>query len=130
MKVIKTVICIAVLFLVHGGIIGADEIADDDLHVETGRITFRTNDDIPFIVTINVLLCYDKYNEKTGLELQSRINELKDFFRNYFSKKDASYYSEISEEILTANLTEILNNEILEGKINTIIFKQFDMMEY
>jgi len=94
-----------------------------------GQINTRTRDQNHTVV-VDMLLEYDLNNNAAQTELTGRVNQLRDFTRNYFASK---YYSELepeSEGRLKQEIREILNTRYLDtAKVRGILFNKLDVME-
>ncbi|MDR2210295.1 MAG: flagellar basal body-associated FliL family protein [Spirochaetaceae bacterium] len=94
-----------------------------------GQLSTRTRDQTHTVV-VDMLLEYDLNNNAAATELTSRVNQLRDFTRNYFSTK---YYTELEPENevkLKQEIREILNTRYLDtAKIRGVLFNKLDLME-
>jgi flagellar basal body-associated protein FliL len=81
-------------------------------------------------VVVDMLLEYDLNNNAAATELTARVNQLRDFTRNYFASK---YYSELEPENevkLKQEIRELLNTRYLDtAKVRGILFNKLDIME-
>jgi len=94
-----------------------------------GQLNTRTRDQ-GHTVVVDMLIEYDLNNNAAQTELTGRVNQLRDFTRNYFASK---YYSDLTpenEDRLKQEIREILNNRYLDtAKVRGILFNKLDVME-
>jgi len=94
-----------------------------------GQLNTRTRDQTHTVV-VDMLIEYDLNNNAAQTELTGRVNQLRDFTRNYFASK---YYSDLTpehEDRLKQEIREILNNRYLDtAKVRGILFNKLDVME-
>ncbi|MCL1815703.1 MAG: flagellar basal body-associated FliL family protein [Treponema sp.] len=94
-----------------------------------GQFNTRTRDQTHTVV-VDMLIEYDLNNNAAQTELTGRVNQLRDFTRNYFASK---YFSELvpeNEEKLKQEIREILNNRYLDtAKVRGVLFNKLDVME-
>jgi len=94
-----------------------------------GQLNTRTRDQSHTVV-VDMLIEYDLNNNAAQTELTGRVNQLRDFTRNYFASK---YYSDLTpenEDRLKQEIREILNNRYLDtAKVRGILFNKLDVME-
>jgi flagellar FliL protein len=94
-----------------------------------GRVTTRTRDQT-HIATVDMGLGYDLNNNAASTELTARVDQLKDFTREYFSKKRADELEPENVENLKIEIRELLNTRYLDtAKVREIYFYQLDVME-
>lgn len=97
---------------------------------EIGVIRTRTNDTTPYSVVVNLIIGYKQDDKIQASELTNRIYELKDFVRNFFSKKSAAELKPEFEEQLKKEIKDELNMSILQkAKAQEILFQQLDVVE-
>jgi flagellar FliL protein len=92
-------------------------------------IRATTKDPTPYSVVVEMVLGYDLNNATAATELTSRIVELQDFTRNYFSNKYNADLQPDKEEQLKQDLIEKINRMMNTAKIRAIFFKQLSTME-
>ena len=94
-----------------------------------GQLNTRTRDQTHTVV-VDMLIEYDFNNNAAQTELTGRVNQLREFTRNFFASK---YYSDLTpenEERLKQEIREILNDRYLDtAKVRGIIFNKLDIME-
>jgi len=94
-----------------------------------GQINTRSRDQNHTVV-VDMLIEYDLNNNAAQTELTGRVNQLRDFTRNYFASK---YYSELEPENegrIKQEIREILNTRYLDtAKVRGILFNKLDVME-
>jgi flagellar FliL protein len=95
-----------------------------------GPVTTRTSDTVNYSVTVDMILQYDLNDNTAQTELTSRQYELRDFVRNYFSKKTAADLAPEREETLKREIKEQLNTRYLDAaKVRNVLFNKLDVME-
>ncbi|MDR0785629.1 MAG: flagellar basal body-associated FliL family protein [Treponema sp.] len=92
-------------------------------------IRANTKDTPPYSVVVDMVLGYDLNNSTAATELTSRLVELQDFIRNYFSNKFQADLQPDKETALKNDLMEKMNRLLNTAKIRTIYFKQLSTME-
>ena len=96
---------------------------------QIGQVSTRTKDQ-NHIVAVDMIIEYDLNNNMAQTELNGRVEQLRDFTRNYFASK---YYDELfpeNEDKLKQEIREILNNRYLDtAKVRGILFKKLDVVE-
>ena len=94
-----------------------------------GQLNTRTRDETHTVV-VDMLIEYDLNNNAAATELTGRVDQLRDFTRNYFASK---YYVDLSpenENKLKQEIREILNTRYLDtAKVRGILFNKLDVME-
>ena len=94
-----------------------------------GQLNTRTKDQ-DHAVVVDIILIYDSNDKVTQTELTGRVNELRDFIRNYFQTKDHTELAPDNEEKLKQEIIEILNTRYLDtSNILKVVFKKLDVME-
>jgi flagellar FliL protein len=95
-----------------------------------GVIRTRTKDPTPYSVVVNVILGYDLDSKVAQNELTNRLYQIKDFIRNYFSKKTAADLKPENEQAIKAEIIELLNQNILkDARMRDVLFQQLDVVE-
>ncbi|MDR1127038.1 MAG: flagellar basal body-associated FliL family protein [Treponema sp.] len=92
-------------------------------------IRANTKDTPPYSIMVELVLGYDLNNATAATELTSRLVELQDFVRNYFSSKFNADLQPDKEETLKNDLMEKVNRLLNTAKIRAIYFKQLSTME-
>jgi flagellar FliL protein len=92
-------------------------------------IRATTKDPSPYSVVVEIVLGYDLNNATAATELTSRLVELQDFVRNYFSSKYNADLQPDKEEQLKHDLIEKLNRRLNTAKVRAVFFKQLSTME-
>jgi flagellar FliL protein len=94
-----------------------------------GQLNTRTRDQTHTVV-VDMLIEYDLNNNAAQTELTGRVNQLRDFTRNYFASKYSSDLTPENEDRLKQEIREILNNRYLDtAKVRGILFNKLDIME-
>jgi len=95
-----------------------------------GVIRTKTKDATPHSVVVNVVIGYDLNDKAAQTELTSRLYEIRDFIRNYFSNKSAADLRPENEQNLKLEIREALNENILQrARAREILFEQLDVVE-
>ncbi|MDR0403972.1 MAG: flagellar basal body-associated FliL family protein [Treponema sp.] len=94
-----------------------------------GQLNTRTRDQ-NYTVVVEMLIEYDLNNNAAATELTARVNQLRDFTRNYFASKYADELRPENEENLKQEIRELLNTRYLDtAKARNILFNKLDVME-
>jgi flagellar FliL protein len=95
-----------------------------------GVVRTRTKDVASHSVVVEMGIGYDMNDKNAQTELTTRLYELQDFVRNFFSSKYAEELSTENEARLKTEIIEALNTRVLNSsKAKNIVFKQLDVME-
>jgi flagellar FliL protein len=95
-----------------------------------GPVTTRTKDTANYSVTVDIIIQYDLNDSAAQTELISRQYELRDFVRNYFSRKYAADLLPEREEQLKKDIRETLNTRFLDtARARNILFNKLDVLE-
>ena len=90
----------------------------------------RTKDTTPYSVAVDMVIGYDANDKNAQTELTSRLYELRDFVRSYFSGKYRAELLPENETRIKAEIIELLNTRVLNNsKVRIILFNQLDVME-
>ena len=94
-----------------------------------GSITVRTRDyPVSASVTVDMIIAYDLNDSQTAQELISRRFELRDFIRRYFTSKTAAELAPQREEVIKAEIREMLNSRFLDSRgVRLILFNRLDV---
>ncbi|GHU48539.1 hypothetical protein FACS1894200_05770 [Spirochaetia bacterium] len=93
-----------------------------------GSVRTKTSDVPSQAVVVEMIIGYNENDPATSTELTSRIVELQDFVRRYFSEKKAVEIA--NETALKKEIVERLNRDVLSpSKVLAIFFKQLDVMK-
>ena len=97
---------------------------------EIGTIRTSTKDTIPYSVIVDMVIGYDLEDNATATELTGRLNDLRDFVRQFFKSKTAEELRPENEPRLKQEILTELNNKILNsGTARIIMFNQLDVNE-
>jgi len=92
-----------------------------------GVIRTRTSDEIPASVIVDARLGYDFDDKTTPAELSSRLVELKDFLRRFFTHKTAEELR--NEERIKLEIRDGINDNILSrSRIKDVRFVQYEII--
>ena len=94
------------------------------------EIRGRTADENPHTVVAQVSLGYEKDNKIIQTELVSRTPRLRDLVRKFFTEKTAAELRPRYEEELKTELKERINRVLTQGKIDEVIFLEFNVIEF
>jgi flagellar FliL protein len=95
-----------------------------------GDVSTRTRDPTPWNVAVDMIIGYDLNDNATATELTSRLYELRDFVRRYFSSKSAAELQPENEARLKNEIKELLNTTILDkARVRVILFNKLDLYE-
>ncbi|MCL2231312.1 MAG: flagellar basal body-associated FliL family protein [Treponema sp.] len=96
-----------------------------------GSLTTRTSDTpANFSVTVDMMIGYDLDNQIASAEFISRQHEMRDFIRNYFTRKNASELRPENEEKIKTEIREMLNTRFLDkARVRIITFNKLDVIE-
>ena len=94
-----------------------------------GQVNTRTRDRLHTVV-VDMLLEYDLNNNAALTELNGRVDQLRDFTRNFFAGK---YHDELrpeNEDRLKQEIREILNTRFLDtARVRGVLFNRLDVVE-
>ncbi len=136
-KKLFIIISIFMLALVNSYAQTADSVSSSnqveiyDWYTSIGMIQLRTKGSDPALVCIDIAFAYKKGDKVTSNELKQRSIEIKDFLRNFFSKKTADELKDITkDDELKNELKKEINKKILSsGTIKDVVFLQKDIIE-
>jgi flagellar FliL protein len=95
-----------------------------------GTVRTRTKDPTAYSVVVDMVIGYDMNDKNAQTELTSRLYELRDFVRSFFSGKYAEELNPENESRLKQEIIEALNTRVLmSSKARIILFNQLDVME-
>jgi flagellar FliL protein len=90
----------------------------------------RTKDPTPYSVVVDMVIGYDMNDKTAQTELTTRLVELRDFVRSFFSTKYAADLQPENEARLKQEILEQLNTRLLNSsKARIILFNQLDVSE-
>ncbi len=101
-----------------------------DYYSNIGEIRGRTSDIAPHTVIVEPNLGYDSKNKNLQTELIGRTPQIKDMLRNYFAGKTAEELQPKYEKQIKAELKEMINGLLSSGKIDDVIFLNFNVFEF
>jgi flagellar FliL protein len=95
-----------------------------------GNINTRTRDTAPWNVSVDMIIGYDLNDNSTATELTTRLYQLRDFVRQYFSGKTAADLQPENEARIKNEIRELLNTRILDkARVRIILFDRLDLYE-
>jgi flagellar FliL protein len=100
------------------------------MFTQIGLIRTRTKDTSPSSVVVDMVIGYDMNDKYAQTELTTRLYELRDFVRSFFSGKSAAELQPSNEARLKQEILEALNTRVLDSaKARIVLFNQLDLME-
>jgi flagellar FliL protein len=100
------------------------------MFTQIGLIRTRTRDTSPYSVVVDMVIGYDMNDKTAQNELTTRLYELRDFVRSFFSGKSAAELQPSNEARLKQEIMEALNTRVLDSsKARIVLFNQLDLME-
>lgn len=93
-----------------------------------GEIRARTRDKEPSAVVIKLNVGFDINDKETPNEITSRLYQVRDFLRAYFSMKYADELRPEDEESIKEELRESLNRILSKPSIKEVLFEKFDVV--
>jgi flagellar basal body-associated protein FliL len=94
-----------------------------------GIVKTRIKNDAPCSVVVDIVIGYDMDDNVALTELNEKLDELRIFFRDFFSDKMPGELRPENEERLKQEMVGLVNTNILNtSKIRIILFTQFDVM--
>jgi len=106
-----------------------DVLPEYEYSAQVPELRLRSTDKPPASISERVLIGYDKGNEEIANELGTRQAQIRDFVRNYFSKKKAGELSPENERRIKEELRERLNDITKSKGIRDILFEKLDVVE-
>ncbi|MCL2205196.1 MAG: flagellar basal body-associated FliL family protein [Treponema sp.] len=95
-----------------------------------GPINTSTNDPVPFMVMVDMVLLYDLNDAAAFSELNGRLHELRDFVRLYFRSRRADELRPENEPRLRQEIIEHLNTRVLNSaRVRGVTFNQLHVMQ-
>lgn len=94
------------------------------------EIRTRTSDENAVTVIVKVNLGYKEEDKATQSELISRTPRLQDMIRSFFAEKTASQLQPRHEQELKEELEAKINQVLSNGRIEEVIFLDFNIMEF
>jgi flagellar FliL protein len=95
-----------------------------------GTVRTRTKDPTPYSVVVDMIIGYDMNDRNAQTELTTRLRELQDFVRFFFSSKYSNELKPENEARLKQEIIEALNTRLLvNSKARIILFTQLDVIE-
>jgi len=93
------------------------------------QIRTRTADKAPHSVSVKVEIGYNDGDEKLATELTARNPQLTDLVRTYFGSKTAEELLS-DEQAIKDELKERINAVLTNGRVESIIFPEFQVFEF
>ncbi|MDR0525361.1 MAG: DUF4190 domain-containing protein [Spirochaetaceae bacterium] len=91
----------------------------------------RVNSKEQHTVLLDIVLEYNQNINDSRIELNAKVDKMKDFIRQYFATKNASDLIPENENKIKQEIMELLNTECLDiAQISGVLFKKFEVMEY
>ncbi len=92
------------------------------------EIRGRTSDVNPTTFIVQVSLGYDLNDKAVQSELVARAPQLQDIVRSFFAERTADQLAADHEEQLKAELKEEINRIMTSGKIQEVLFLEFNVV--
>jgi flagellar protein FliL len=89
-----------------------------------GEITTQTSDKEPASVAVRIQLGLEKEDKTTPIELNDRMPQIRDFLRNYFTKKMSDDLSADKEPLIKLEIMENLNSILSKPSIKEVLFER------
>lgn len=93
------------------------------------QIRTRTADKSPHSVSVKVEIGYNEGDEKIATELTSRNSQLTDLVRTFFGSKTADELL-TDEQAIKDELKERINAVLTNGRVESIIFPEYQVFEF
>jgi len=93
-----------------------------------GEIRGRTADVNPTTFLISVQLGYEQNNKAIQTELVARTPQLEDLIRSFFASKTSDQLSSDHDAELKQELLTDINNILISGKIESVVFPEFNVV--
>jgi flagellar FliL protein len=97
---------------------------------DLGEVRGRTGDDTNNTFLVVPRLGYNIDDKALQIELSERKPKLRDISRTYFSSKVATELRPANEVVLKEELKNKINDVLAKGKINEVIFDDFNVVEF
>lgn len=98
------------------------------LYGDLGRLRAVSSDEIPVTVVVYPFLEYDSADIFFQEELVSKKSFLRNTFINWFGQKKAYTLLSMNESDIKKELLDAINKEFKLGKIKTVYFKEFKIL--
>ena len=92
-------------------------------------IRTRTADQTPFTVIARVAIGYDDNNKNLTNEINERNKKIQDLIRSYFTQRTAAEVMPKNEQVVKQELMERINTILSSGKIQDVIFLEYNVIE-
>jgi Flagellar basal body-associated protein len=135
---IVTVVVITVGIVNKGGKPAATIETSEDYQAATpifqyvdtiGEIRTRTADAEPSSVVVRIQLGLDLQDKDTGVELNQRMPQIRDYLRQYFTAKYAEDLAPDKEAIIKDDLKENLNRMLSKPTVREVLFGQLTVVK-
>jgi len=135
---IVTIVVITVKFLDRGDQARTFKEVSEEYQGKTPPYTYfdlikqirtRTSDKSPHSVSVKVDIGYNDGDEKIATELTSRNPQLTDLVRTYFGSKTAEELTS-DEQAIKDELKERINAVLTNGRVESIIFTEYQVFEF
>lgn len=99
-------------------------------YTSLGIIQTKTMESNPASVRVDVVLGYKKDDKQTASEITARTVEIKDYLRNFFTRKTAEELGPQNEENLKLEIRTGINDTILSSsRIKDVRFMTLDVIQ-
>jgi flagellar FliL protein len=100
-----------------------------DWFSQVGEVRGRTVDENPAMVIVNINIGYSQGDKVVQTELVSRIPQLKDVIRQFFTSKRAADLKPEKENDLKIELAEKINSIMTSGKVRQVLFDNLQVIQ-
>lgn len=94
------------------------------------EIRTRTSDEFQATILVKVVIGYDGENKLLQTELIDRTPQIQDLLRNYFSGKRVAEMRPEDESFLKEEIKERINRILADGKIDEVLFSDFNVVNF
>jgi flagellar protein FliL len=94
-----------------------------------GEITTKTSDPEPSSIRVKIQIGLDKDDKDTGVEINNRMPQIRDYLRVYFTSRLAEDLTPDKEPIIKADIKENLNHLLSKPTIKEILFDTLNVVK-
>jgi len=93
-----------------------------------GEIRTKTRDKESYSVSVKINLGFDEKDTESPIEVGKRMNQIRDYLRNFFATKYADELGPEQEKELKAQIMENLNMMLTKPAIKEVLFEQINVL--
>lgn len=93
-----------------------------------GEIRTKTRDKEAHSVSVKINLGFEEKDTASPIELGKRMNQVRDYLRNYFAMKYADELAPEQEKVLKEEIRDNLNKIISKPTIKEVLFEQLNVL--